>query len=176
MNLSNYWNLDYRFLPVAFAIYQHIVLIEFSRIHFGKNKTTYYFEGEIFGSYHRNASKATLRPASFHFPVSILSSSRAASLFYSGNRGSLLSSMKTSVLPILAYAVGFSIAANAATAGSRDGWDLFEFTSLVAFGDSYTDDSRLAYFFSHDGQAPPVGWVDPVVSFSFFNQQPCRFG
>ena len=43
-------------------------------------------------------------------------------------------------------------------------WGLRKFTSLIAFGDSYTDDSRLGYFGSHNGAAPPVGWVDPVVS------------
>lgn len=42
-------------------------------------------------------------------------------------------------------------------------WGLKKFTSLVAFGDSYTDDSRLNYFGEHNGTAPPVGWVDPVV-------------
>lgn len=43
-------------------------------------------------------------------------------------------------------------------------WDLKKFTSLVAFGDSYTDDSRLGYFASNNGSAPPVGWVNPAVS------------
>lgn len=43
-------------------------------------------------------------------------------------------------------------------------WSLKKFTSLVAFGDSYTDDSRLGYFGSHNGSAPPVGWVNPAVS------------
>jgi hypothetical protein len=49
--------------------------------------------------------------------------------------------------------------------GSKsENWSLKKFTSLVAFGDSYTDDSRLGYFGSHNGSAPPVGWVDPAVS------------
>lgn len=43
-------------------------------------------------------------------------------------------------------------------------WDLAKFESLVVFGDSYSDDSRLSYFESHNGSAPPVGWVDPAVS------------
>ena len=43
-------------------------------------------------------------------------------------------------------------------------WDLQNFTSLIAFGDSYTDDSRLGYFIAHNGSAPPTGWVDPAVS------------
>jgi hypothetical protein len=41
-------------------------------------------------------------------------------------------------------------------------WGLKKFTSLVAFGDSYTDDSRLSYFGSHNGSAPPVGWENPA--------------
>ncbi|THV72794.1 GDSL lipase/acylhydrolase family protein [Aureobasidium pullulans] len=41
-------------------------------------------------------------------------------------------------------------------------WNLKKFTSLVAFGDSYTDDSRLGYFGSHNGTAPPVGWISPA--------------
>ena len=45
-----------------------------------------------------------------------------------------------------------------------ESWGLKKFTSLVAFGDSYTDDSRLGYFGSHNGSAPPVGWVNPAVS------------
>jgi hypothetical protein len=43
-------------------------------------------------------------------------------------------------------------------------WDLKEFKSLVTFGDSYTDESRLDYFASN-GQAPPAGWVPPFVRF-----------
>ena len=42
-------------------------------------------------------------------------------------------------------------------------WNLQQFTSLVVFGDSYSDDSRLGYFIANNGSAPPVGWVDPVV-------------
>lgn len=45
---------------------------------------------------------------------------------------------------------------------SSTSWNLKKFTSLVAFGDSYTDDSRLNYFGSHNGSAPPIGWVDPA--------------
>lgn len=48
--------------------------------------------------------------------------------------------------------------------GPKSGdWSLKKFTSLVAFGDSYTDDSRLGYFASNNGSAPPVGWVNPAV-------------
>jgi hypothetical protein len=44
-------------------------------------------------------------------------------------------------------------------------WKLTKFKSLVTFGDSYTDESRYGYFASHNGSAPPAGWIDPVVSF-----------
>ncbi|KAK5133805.1 hypothetical protein LTR08_007235 [Meristemomyces frigidus] len=40
-------------------------------------------------------------------------------------------------------------------------WNLANFTSLVVFGDSYTDDSRLGYFISHAGAAPPVAYANP---------------
>lgn len=43
-------------------------------------------------------------------------------------------------------------------------WKSFNFTSLVTFGDSYTDESRLKYFEDNNGDAPPVGWVEPIVS------------
>ncbi len=35
------------------------------------------------------------------------------------------------------------------------------FDSLVTFGDSYTDESRLSWFISHNGSAPPVGALLP---------------
>ncbi|RKF82871.1 Acetylesterase [Golovinomyces cichoracearum] len=35
------------------------------------------------------------------------------------------------------------------------------FMNLVAFGDSYTDETRLGYFTSHKGQAPPPGYLPP---------------
>ncbi|KAF2235564.1 carbohydrate esterase family 16 protein [Viridothelium virens] len=44
---------------------------------------------------------------------------------------------------------------------SSDSWNLKKFTSFTVFGDSYTDESRLGYFISHNGSAPPIGWVDP---------------
>lgn len=50
-------------------------------------------------------------------------------------------------------------------AAGNHAWNLKKFTSLVAFGDSYTDESRLGYFGSHNGMAPPVGWVEPEASF-----------
>ncbi|KAH7385049.1 carbohydrate esterase family 16 protein [Cadophora sp. MPI-SDFR-AT-0126] len=35
------------------------------------------------------------------------------------------------------------------------------FDNLVAFGDSYTDESRLGYFINHNGTAPPPGLLLP---------------
>jgi len=34
--------------------------------------------------------------------------------------------------------------------------------NLVAFGDSYTDENRLNYFATHNGSAPPVGYIPPA--------------
>lgn len=45
--------------------------------------------------------------------------------------------------------------------GNAQVWDLKNFSALVAFGDSYTDDSRLDYFYNSRGEPPPVGWVNP---------------
>ena len=50
--------------------------------------------------------------------------------------------------------------------GGYNSWNLKQLTSLVVFGDSYSDDSRLGYFIENNGSAPPVGWVDPVVCLS----------
>lgn len=43
---------------------------------------------------------------------------------------------------------------------SKNGW-IPSFTNLVAFGDSYTDESRLSYFITHGGEAPPTGYLPP---------------
>ncbi|KAE8383318.1 glycoside hydrolase superfamily [Aspergillus bertholletiae] len=40
------------------------------------------------------------------------------------------------------------------------------FNNLVTFGDSYTDDTRVAYFYAHNGSAPPVGWKQPEANSS----------
>jgi len=52
-----------------------------------------------------------------------------------------------------------TILASEVIAGS--GNNGFQFTNLVVFGDSYSDESRLSYFQSHDGQAPPAGLLLP---------------
>jgi hypothetical protein len=43
-------------------------------------------------------------------------------------------------------------------------WDLGRFTTLVAFGDSYTDDNRFNYFDAHNYTPPPRGWAGSAVS------------
>lgn len=55
-------------------------------------------------------------------------------------------------------------ALSAANAEKAHHWGPSEWKGLVTFGNSYTDDSRLGYFASNNGTAPPVGWKQPVVS------------
>ncbi|KAI0017070.1 acetyl esterase [Xylariomycetidae sp. FL0641] len=43
---------------------------------------------------------------------------------------------------------------------------LTDVKNLIFFGDSYTDEGRLAWFQSHNGSAPPAGTVIPVSNFS----------
>lgn len=40
-------------------------------------------------------------------------------------------------------------------------WSVSNFKSLVTFGDSYTDESRLGWFINHNGTAPPAGTLLP---------------
>lgn len=63
-----------------------------------------------------------------------------------------------SVFGAFACLLGISLAS------PQDAWSLRHFKTVVAFGDSYTDESRLNYFMTHHGSAPPVGWVNPMVS------------
>jgi hypothetical protein len=53
------------------------------------------------------------------------------------------------------------------TYGPPPGWSLDNFSALVSFGDSYTDESRAWYMNDHGGAGPPAGWIEPVVSPSF---------
>ena len=43
-------------------------------------------------------------------------------------------------------------------------WSLAQFSSLITFGDSYTDENRLSYFLEHAGAAPPPGTFLPEVT------------
>src|SRR4051812_13452545 len=47
------------------------------------------------------------------------------------------------------------------TGRSQSPWSVSNFNSLVAFGDSYTDENRLNYFGIHKGAAPPAGTFLP---------------
>lgn len=40
-------------------------------------------------------------------------------------------------------------------------WNVENFKSLIAFGDSYTDENRLFYFIINNGSAPPPGTLLP---------------
>lgn len=65
--------------------------------------------------------------------------------------------------------VGVLLAANAAVVlghqqvgqhGGSGNW-IPQFKNLVTFGDSYTDETRLSYFQTHNGSAPPPGLLLP---------------
>lgn len=74
--------------------------------------------------------------------------------------------MHSFAIVTLGIALVSATSASTVAASSRSKnhvWDLSKFTSLVAFGDSYTDENRLGYFLSNLGSAPPVGWVEPEV-------------
>ncbi|KAF2836013.1 carbohydrate esterase family 16 protein [Patellaria atrata CBS 101060] len=60
--------------------------------------------------------------------------------------------------PIL---LGITLCVQLTLASPRDVWSIRKLRSLVAFGDSYTDESRLGYFYNNNGSAPPVGWIGP---------------
>ncbi|KAF7872374.1 hypothetical protein EAF04_003295 [Stromatinia cepivora] len=51
--------------------------------------------------------------------------------------------------------------ADLASRARKNGW-IPHFENLVAFGDSYTDESRLSYFQNHNGSAPPPGTLLPT--------------
>lgn len=60
-----------------------------------------------------------------------------------------------------ATATASSSASASATPSGAAAWTESQFSSLVVFGDSYTDESRLGYFINHKGAAPPVGYLGP---------------
>ena len=47
--------------------------------------------------------------------------------------------------------------------GAAGAWSVKQFSSLVTFGDSYTDENRLGYFINNNGSAPPPGTLLPEV-------------
>ncbi|CAG5184125.1 uncharacterized protein ALTATR162_LOCUS10923 [Alternaria atra] len=50
-------------------------------------------------------------------------------------------------------------------------WDLGRFTTLVAFGDSYTDDNRFNYFDAHNYTPPPIGWAGSAQDYDTSNSR-----
>ncbi|OCK86026.1 carbohydrate esterase family 16 protein [Lepidopterella palustris CBS 459.81] len=62
----------------------------------------------------------------------------------------------------LFFVVVLTLTITIAIAHPKDSWSLKQFKSFVAFGDSYTDEDRILYFATHNGSAPPVGWVEPM--------------
>jgi hypothetical protein len=68
------------------------------------------------------------------------------------------------VILLTSFTVLYGIARWSPIYTSKLKWDIEDFKSLVTFGDSYTDESRALYFFSHGGHPPPPGWVAPIVS------------
>ena len=71
----------------------------------------------------------------------------------------------------LLVALSLSAVAQSAAIHKRtdasDAWFLERFSSLVTFGDSYTDENRLNYFFANKGAAPPPGTLLPEVRIFF---------
>lgn len=65
---------------------------------------------------------------------------------------------------MIMFTAAITLALASISSATSQVWELNEFTSLVSFGDSYTDDSRLKYFVDNNGSAPPIGWVNPAVS------------
>lgn len=45
-------------------------------------------------------------------------------------------------------------------------WSVSNFKSLITFGDSYTDESRLGWFINHNGTAPASGTLLPESFFT----------
>ncbi|KAF2864505.1 carbohydrate esterase family 16 protein [Piedraia hortae CBS 480.64] len=65
------------------------------------------------------------------------------------------------ILLALAYSFLAADASPLVASTSTSNWARLKLKSLVSFGDSYTDDSRLWYFLNHGNTPPPVGWVNP---------------
>ncbi|KAL2405894.1 Acetylesterase [Exophiala dermatitidis] len=60
---------------------------------------------------------------------------------------------------------GFGVPRHSSNSGhsspSGTPWSVSNFDSLITFGDSYTDESRLGWFINHNGSAPPAGTLLP---------------
>lgn len=76
--------------------------------------------------------------------------------------------MKSLVPPAAVLALGVSLFISFSFASSlipppttKSAWSVSNFNSLITFGDSYTDESRLGWFINHNGSAPPAGALLP---------------
>lgn len=60
----------------------------------------------------------------------------------------------------------FTLSQHSSGHGNRTAnrWLVKQFTSLITFGDSYTDENRLNYVLLHNGSPPPPGTFLPEVS------------
>ena len=54
-------------------------------------------------------------------------------------------------------------------------WSLAHFDALVAFGNSYTDEVRLAYLIEHNGTAPPPGHFVESADYRPWARQVIRY-
>ncbi|KAL9093789.1 MAG: hypothetical protein Q9159_000091 [Coniocarpon cinnabarinum] len=67
----------------------------------------------------------------------------------------------TPALLLLASTVQAAPWLQARTNGTDKAWTVDQFKNFIVFGDSYSDESRLGYFSSHNGSAPPTGTLLP---------------
>ena len=68
-------------------------------------------------------------------------------------------------VPTTILALAAALFATSSTASvlprQHKSWTAKQFTSLITFGDSYTDESRLGWFITHNGSAPEAGTLLP---------------
>ncbi|KAI9870229.1 MAG: hypothetical protein M1830_004504 [Pleopsidium flavum] len=69
--------------------------------------------------------------------------------------------MRFSLLIVLSFITVVRSAVLNKRVNATDPWFLERFSSLITFGDSYTDENRLNYFVSNHGSAPPPGTLLP---------------
>jgi phospholipase/lecithinase/hemolysin len=68
--------------------------------------------------------------------------------------------------PLLCFASALLyVHAQTCPANSNSSWRLSSIRRMIAFGDSYTDESRLQYMIEHEGTSPPPGTTLPESPF-----------
>ncbi|KAL9111995.1 MAG: hypothetical protein Q9227_003615 [Pyrenula ochraceoflavens] len=72
----------------------------------------------------------------------------------------MLFSLSPLLLPSLSLLAAAS-PVNRRNTNTTSAWSVDQFSNFVAFGDSYTDESRLSYFIAHNYTAPPPGTFLP---------------